>query len=112
MQIRFALAISIFSTLPLSTATAEGNAENGRNLARAHCAHCHGFDGNARSTKSHPVPMLAGQPAVYLIKEMNNYVTGIRDDSSKNAAMTRVIKGLSETELADIAAYFEKQKRY
>lgn len=91
---------------------AEGDPEQGRVLARTNCAHCHGVDGNARSTSFQPVPMLAGQPAVYLIQEMRNYLAGARDDSSKNAAMTRALEEMSDQDILDVAGFFAAQKRY
>ena len=92
---------------------ADGDPENGRKLATEYsCARCHGPDGNARSTKVQPTPMLAGQPAGYLIKEMQNYASGRRDDMSKNARMSDLLRKLSDKDIEDLAAFYEAQKRY
>ncbi len=91
---------------------AEGDPEKGRDLARTNCGRCHGDDGNARSTSFQPVPMLAGQPAVYLVKEMRAYATGTRVDTSRGAEMTRFLQGLSDQDYEDLAAYYAAQKRY
>jgi cytochrome c553 len=82
-------------------------------LARgSQCTRCHGVDGNARSTSLQVVPMLAGQPAAYLVQEMVNYAEGTRTDSSKNGQMAKELGLLSEADFEDIAAYYEAQKRY
>ena len=105
-----ALALIVFGTPKY--VLAEGDPNNGRNLARTNCARCHGVDGNARSTSFQPVPMLAGQPASYLVQEMRNYLSGSREDSSKGESMTRFLNDLSEQDFEDIAAFYESQKRY
>jgi cytochrome c553 len=112
MYVRILMTLALTIASMPGGASAEGDPSNGRDLARSNCARCHGADGNARSTSFQPVPMLAGQPAVYLVQEMKNYATGARTDSSKGSAMTRFLKNLSDQDLQDIAAYFEAQKRY
>ncbi len=93
-------------------ARAEGDVAKGRTLAQTECAHCHGRDGNARSTSLQVVPMLAGQPAAYLVQEMINYAEGIRKDTSKNGNMAKKLRELSRQDLEDVAAFYEAQKRY
>jgi cytochrome c553 len=111
MFFRLSLAVSLICGLA-STASADPDVENGRTLARTYCAHCHGVDGNARSTSIQPVPMLAGQPAVYLVQEMRNYTTGVRDDKSKRQTMTKKLSSLKDKDFEDIAAYFASRERY
>ena len=98
----------------LSTdAFAEGDPEKGKSLAQGSlCTRCHGVDGNARSTSLQVVPMLAGQPAAYLVQEMNDYADGTRADTSKNGQMAKELRLLNEADFEDIAAYYEAQKRY
>ena len=112
MANRFLALIALTATHTTGPVFAEGDPARGRDLARTHCAHCHGVDGNARSTSFQPVPMLAGQPAVYLVQEMKNYLSGARVDSSKNAVMSRELRELSDQAIQDLAAFFEEQKRY
>ena len=95
-----------------SPVLAEGDPDKGRTIARADCSHCHGQDGNARSTSRQVVPMLAGQPAAYLVQEMVNYVEGTRVDSSRNTNMTKKLRRLSMQDYEDVAAFYEAQKRY
>jgi cytochrome c553 len=92
---------------------ADGDPDNGRKLATEFsCAHCHGPDGNARSTRFQPVPMLAGQPTSYLVKEMQNYASGRREDLSRRARMSELLRQLSDTGFEDLAAFYAAQKRY
>jgi cytochrome c553 len=66
------------------------------------CAGCHGVDGNSVN----PVwPSLAGQHASYLVKQLNNFKSGERNDPT----MQGMVAALDETDIADIAAYFESQ---
>jgi cytochrome c553 len=104
------LTIAILASLA-SAAWADGDPVNGRSLAQG-CAHCHGLDGNARSTSLRVVPMLAGQPAAYLVQEMRNYAEGVRADPSKNRSMAKKLQAMSETDFEDIATHYEAQKRY
>ena len=91
-------------------ASAEGDPKNGKLIA-GRCTLCHG-DGNARSTSYQIVPMLAGQPASYLVKEMQNYAAGIREDTSRNGRMSSILQSLSAQDFEDIAAYFAAEERY
>lgn len=56
--------------------------------------------------------MLAGQPTTYLVKEMQNYASGRREDLSKNARMSDLLRKLSDKDIEDLAAFYEAQKRY
>ena len=112
MFIRRGIATLLASAVLTGTALAEGDPAKGQTLVRTQCARCHGLDGNARSTSIQPTPMLAGQPAVYLVQEMRNYASGKREDKSKNQAMTRELGYLSDRDMEDIAPYFEAQERY
>jgi cytochrome c553 len=112
MLIRFGLSLLLICAGLASTASAEPNQENGRVLAKTNCGHCHGVDGNARSTRFQPVPMLAGQPAIYLVQEMQNYATGTREDKSKRLTMSKKLSSLNHKDFEDIAAYYAAQKRY
>ena len=112
MFFRLTLTTWIICAGLANTASAEPDLENGRTLVRTHCAHCHGVDGNARSTSFQPVPMLAGQPAIYLVQEMQNYSTGAREDKSKGQMMSKKLNTLKAGEFEDIAAYFAAQERY
>ena len=77
-----------------------GDAAAGKSMT-AVCSACHGADGNGMS----PFPKLAGQGQKYLLKQLNN----IQDDVRKVASMAGLLDGMTEQELADIAAYYSAQ---
>lgn len=82
---------------------AEGNAVKGKDLAGT-CLACHGEIGNS------PAPMfpnIAGQNAQYLLKQLLEIQSGQREVLT----MTGTLDNLSESDLSDIAAYYESQSR-
>lgn len=66
------------------------------------CQGCHGADGNSYSPEW---PNLAGQDSRYLVQQLQDFQSGAR----KNDIMTGMAAGLSEADMADIAAFFSKQ---
>jgi cytochrome c553 len=73
-------------------------ASEGRAKA-AICATCHG----AAGVSTNPVwPSLAGQQEAYLVNALKAYQTGTR----QNPIMAGIVKGLSESDFGQIAAYF------
>ncbi len=71
--------------------------------AAAICAGCHGADGNSVAPN---FPNLAGQQKKYLLREMTDYRDGKRGSEIMGPLMT----GLSDTDLAALAAWYAKQK--
>lgn len=84
------------------TARAEGDPEAGRAKA-APCAACHGMDGNSPNPEW---PSLAGQHASYVAQQLAAFQSGER----QNVLMTPMAAGLSEQDMADLAAYFAGQQ--
>ncbi|MFV2055086.1 MAG: cytochrome c [Thiohalomonadales bacterium] len=66
------------------------------------CQGCHGVDGNSYADNW---PNLASQHASYIEKQIRNFQSGKRQDPT----MTSMVVGLSEQDIADIAAYFSQQ---
>ncbi len=64
------------------------------------CVDCHGPDGNAPIDATYP--KLGGQYADYLAHALQDYRSGAR----QHALMTPQATGLSDQEIADLAAYF------
>jgi cytochrome c553 len=87
----------------LFTATAwAGDPAAGQQKSQV-CAACHGVDGNS------PIPMnprLAGQYADYLEFALTAYRSGAR----VNPVMQGMSAGLSDEDIADLAAYFSSQQ--
>ena len=63
------------------------------------CAGCHGAEGISANPDW---PNLAGQKANYLISQMKAF----RDGDRKNALMSPMASGLSDDDIANIAAYY------
>lgn len=85
----------------MTFAHAGGDAAEGQGKA-AVCGGCHGADGNSLVAS---FPKLAGQNELYLVKQMQE----IRDGARDVPQMTGLLVGLSEQDLADIAAYYSAQ---
>lgn len=86
-----------------AAAQPQGNPKAGK-AASTTCAACHGADGNS----SNPVwPKLAGQGEPYLIKELHDFKSGKR----KNPIMNPMAASLSDQDIANLATYFNSQKR-
>ncbi|MFZ2726362.1 MAG: c-type cytochrome [Methylococcaceae bacterium] len=98
------LALS-FALLLVSTSSilhAQGNAEAGKTKAVS-CAGCHGEEGNSTVGS---FPKLAGQHTSYLIKQLQEFKNGTRND----AMMSAMALALTEQDIEDIAAYYAEQK--
>jgi cytochrome c553 len=65
------------------------------------CAGCHGADGNSRLPG---VPSIAGQPRIFL----ENYLVLTREGVRGTEAMQKLLRGVSDREIAALAAHFEK----
>lgn len=81
---------------------AEGNPEAGKAKSTT-CAGCHNVDGNSASAM---FPKLAGQHKDYLFHSLQAYKSGKR----KNPIMAGQVQNLTLTDMADLAAYYSKQK--
>jgi cytochrome c553 len=72
--------------------------------AVATCAGCHGADGNSLSALW---PQLAGQPALYLEKQLWDFKTGLRADPT----MTAMAAALDGPTITTIATWYSAQRR-
>ncbi len=71
----------------------------GKHVAEASCARCHGLDG---ISKTKGIPHIAGQRPAYLHLELRAYQTGVRGEK----AMDGAVKYLSDDALVQVAAYY------
>lgn len=86
----------------LSSTAIAGDIAAGKQRAGS-CAGCHGTTG----ISSNPAwPNLAGQQKVYLEKQLRAFRSGNRQD----ALMTPMAKPLSDTDITNLAAYFNSLK--
>ncbi|MFT3820351.1 MAG: c-type cytochrome [Rubrivivax sp.] len=71
----------------------------------AMCIGCHGIQGyQASFPEVHKVPRIAGQNAKYIVAALAGYKKGER----KHPTMTAISTTLSDQDMADLAAYYEK----
>ena len=85
------------------TTQAAGDAEAGKTKAQARFS-CHGVNGNSVN----PVwPKLAGQHASYIAKQLADFKAG---NQRNDPLMMGQVMSLSPQDMADLAAFFTKQK--
>ena len=95
------LALGVMLTGILGTASAAGDITAGKEKS-ALCVSCHGADGNSTDPQ---FPRLAGQHANYLERALMDYRSGAR----KNPIMAGFAAGLTDADIANLAAYFSSQ---
>ena len=95
------LLISLIVSAGLMSVAHAGDAEAGKAKA-ATCGACHGADGNSLAPT---FPKIAGQGERCLIKQIKD----IRDGNRQVPEMTAFVAGLSDADIADLAAYYAAQ---
>jgi cytochrome c553 len=98
---RTLLTVGFFLGLGLGVAQAAGDIQAGKAKA-ATCVGCHGADGQGVP----PNPALAGKSEDQLAQAMKDYKSGKRD----NAIMKGMVAGLSDQDIANLAAYYASVK--
>ena len=99
------IAVAAFAATAAFSAHAQGSAEAGKGKV-FQCQGCHGIPGwKTAFPEVYMVPKLGGQRAAYLVAAMKAYKSGERDF----ATMRAVLSELTEKDMADIAAYYERQ---
>jgi cytochrome c553 len=91
---------------PLTSMAQEVEGDAGAGAKKiAMCIGCHGLPGYQSSFPVvYKVPKIAGQNAKYIVAALNGYKTGDR----KHPSMRGVAGSLSDQDMADVAAYYEK----
>lgn len=93
--------ITVYSVILMSAAFSTV-AKAGAPASAAACAACHGPNGNS----TNPLfPVLAGQHAAYLKKQLLDFQSGARKDPT----MSAMAKPLTKAQIEEIAKYFSKQ---
>jgi cytochrome c553 len=95
------LAFGLLAAAAPLTAQADG-IDAGKLKAQS-CAVCHGANGISQTPGA---PHLAGQPAIYVVQQLKNFRSGKRS----NEIMNVIAKPLSDTDISDLAAWFESIK--
>ena len=96
--LQLAISLSMLFSLPV---LALGDADAGKSKA-AICAACHGADGNSVVPNW---PKIAGQHAQYLDRQ----IVLIKSGNRPVPEMAGIVIGLSEQDIADLAAFFSSQ---
>ncbi len=91
--------------LLLATPAAQAQDAAAGEKKAAMCIGCHGIKGyQASFPEVHKVPMISGQGAKYLVSALQAYKKGER----KHPTMRGIAATLSDADMADLAAYYEK----
>ena len=94
-----AILLAVTGLVSFNASAADAEAGKAKSAV---CAACHGADGNS----SNPAwPSLAGQHAKYTYKQLMDFKKGDR----VNAQMSAMVAALSETDMQDLAAFYESQ---
>ena len=81
---------------------AQGNAEAAKGKVSM-CIGCHGIPMYKTAfPEVYSVPMIAGQSSEYIVKALQGYRAGDRS----HPTMQGIAKGLSDQDMADVAAYY------
>lgn len=100
-----ALTLGAGSTLARAQ---DGNADAGATKV-AQCIGCHGIPFYQSSfPEVHKVPMIAGQNAKYIVAALTAYQKGER----KHPTMRGIAAAMSEQDMADVAAFYERQGQH
>ncbi|MQY50671.1 c-type cytochrome [Rhodocyclus gracilis] len=101
-----ALAVLLAATLPVfasEAANTKVDLEKAKQIASSVCVACHGADGNAPTTA---FPILAGQGADYITKQLGNFKTMVRN----NPIMFGMAASLSDDDMKSLGVYFSRQE--
>ncbi len=79
------------------------DAAAGKQKVQTTCAVCHGLDGIAKVPDA---PNLAGESAIYIIKQLKAFRSGER----QHEQMSIIAQGLSDDDIANLAAWFSSLK--
>ena len=97
----FALTACVMHTA-IAADTAPGDPASGKRK-NAMCAGCHGLPGwRTAFPEVYSVPKLGGQHPRYIVTALKAY----KDGSRAHATMQAIASGLTEQDMADLAAYY------
>ena len=86
----------------------KGDPAKAQTTATQVCGACHAADGNSTIPVN---PVLAGQHAEYLYKQLNNFKSaGGKPAERQNPVMAGMVANLSQDDMANLSAYYAGQK--
>lgn len=90
------------------TAHAQGDPAKAQPIVTQVCSACHGSDGNSTIPTN---PVLAGQHADYILKQLHNFKAEQGKPAERsNPVMAGMVAPLSADDMKNLAAYFSEQK--
>jgi len=99
---KLTIAIAAADTVMMASPVFAGDAAAGKTKAGM-CAACHGSAGISAIPM---YPNLAGQKEAYIVKQLKDFKSGAR----KDPVMAPMAAGLSDADVANVAAYFSSLK--
>lgn len=104
-----ALAATGVAAVAAEQAPAKLDLEKAKNIAETVCVACHAADGNSVMPAN---PILAGQGAAYLLKQLNDFrAPEGKAPARNNPIMAGIASTLDAKDLPSLAAYFAQQKQ-
>lgn len=101
-SILLGLKLFLISTSTSAAAPGEIIAQQGNGKGAVACISCHGDQGQGNAAAGYPY--LAGQPADYLVKQLQDFASERRE----NPVMQPFASALSEDEIRAVADYFSR----
>ena len=93
------IVLSALFTLGVMSSVHAADIAAGKAKVIAICAECHGLNGISVIAN---FPNLAGQKELYLLAQLKAFKEGRR----KNVEMSLIVKNVSDSDIANLAAYF------
>ena len=98
-----ALALSLMPSIAAAEDAAKPDLAHAKQIVDSVCAACHGADGNSAVPIN---PILAGQGAEYITRQLQHFKAGIR----VNAVMSGMTAALTPADMVALGIYFSQQK--
>ncbi|MFT3849256.1 MAG: c-type cytochrome [Propionivibrio sp.] len=103
-----AIVAASFSALAAENAAIKPDLDKAKSIAESVCVACHGADGNS-ATPTYPI--LAGQGADYLFKQLKEFkAEDGKPAIRKNDIMAGMVAALSLEDMKSLAVYYSQQK--
>jgi cytochrome c553 len=99
LSLSVAIVAALSPAVASAQAAAKPDAAKGQATATAVCGACHTFDGSRGSPAN---PILAGQHAEYLVKQLAEFKSGKRD----NPVMKGMAATLADQDMRNVAAFY------
>lgn len=101
------LIAACFALASMGAYAVEGDPEAAKDKLSM-CQGCHGIQGYRTAfPEVYPVPKLGGQHAQYIVTALRAY----RDGTRAHPTMQAIARGLSDQDMADLAAYYAQSER-